>query len=663
MPALLPSYADIAPSTPYVATTADQTPVAVTDPTKSNDGVGLAMKLKWFRAHQDTKTAEMREQRDSRRYYHGAQLTDHERKILSERGQPDIVFNQIQRKVDSVCGLVERLRQDPKAYARTPQHDQGADLATAVLRFVFDSSRWPDISAQVAHDLAVDGIGGVEFSLEPTDDGSHDVEIALVPPETWFYDPRSIKPDFSDARFKGVYKWMDFEAAVELMPDKEEELRQAMVSYGNDGDSQGLRDWEKLWYDTTLDRVKIVEMWYKHRGEWRVCIHTGHLELIDAVSPFRDDKGKTHCRFVMTSCQVDQDGDRYGIVRNLKGPQDEINHGRSAWMHYMFSNQVIADEGSVNDVEKAKRELAKKDAWITKNPGSELVINNHQLQMQGQAERLAEAKQEIQNYGPNPELIGQGGKDQSGRAIALLQQAGMAALGPYLIAYKAWKLNCYRMAWMGVRVGWTTARFIRITDNPQQVQQVMVNQPVSGPYGPQVGPDGQPLLVNAIGQIDVDILLDEGPDTITLREDIQEQVKDMVMAKMLPPAAYFAVANLPPDVKQLIEQATAPKPPGPEDQLKLAGAQAEVQELQSRAALNMAKAHQAGQPQSSDEPPAFELPPDVQIAQAAAEISDKHASAVNKLAQAHRAETMARMEPFKIAQAQKQAQNSSDRPR
>jgi hypothetical protein len=39
-------------------------------------------------------------------------------------------------------GLIEKLRQDPKAYARTPQHEQGADLATAALRYVLDEQEW-----------------------------------------------------------------------------------------------------------------------------------------------------------------------------------------------------------------------------------------------------------------------------------------------------------------------------------------------------------------------------------------------------------------------------------------------------------------------------------------------------------------------------------------
>ena len=58
----------------------------------------------------------------------------------------------------------------------------------------------------------------------------------------------------------------------------------------------------------------------------------------------------------------------------------------------------------------------------------------------GQLEFLKEAKAEIENFGPNPALVGEGAGGvggNSGRAIQLLQQAGIAELGPYMINLRA----------------------------------------------------------------------------------------------------------------------------------------------------------------------------------------------------------------------------------
>lgn len=580
------------PLTPYYATEPGYVggAVAVVETEVDAGGAPLSKLTEWYRSYQDSKTAEMDEQRVSRKYYHGVQWTAEEVRVLTDRKQPPITINRLGRKIDGIVGVVERLRQDPKASPRTPEHDQGADLATKTLRFAADKNRFADIGSDVAFDLAVEGIGGCEFSLEASDDGSYDPKIERVLPQTFFYDPRSVKPDFSDARFMGVAKWMDFEAAAELLPERRDALRQAMVTYGREGDATGLRDWEKNWYDTRLDRVLIVHVAYKWRGEWMECLHTGHIKLVGGASPFRDEKGKTLCRFRMTSAQVDQDGDRYSFIRNLKGPQDEVNHRRSALLHTIHSNRVIAEKEAVEDVEEARRQLNRRDGWVEKERDAFLEIIPPNVQMQGQAELLAEAKSEIENFGgANPALAGgQGQENRSGRAIALMQQAAIAELGRYLVRFKAWKLDCYRMIWNAVRVGWTTERFVRISDDPEQVQFIAINQPVMNAYGlPAMDEYGREILANAIGELDVDIILDEGPDTITLREEIQEQVKEMVNAKMLPPAAYFDVAPMPADVKKIVQKYTAPQEPDPAAQaretLTMQDAQATIRQKNARA--------------------------------------------------------------------------------
>ena len=76
----------------------------------------------------NSKREEIEEQQDSRRYRHGVHWTAEQIKILRARRQPLVTFNRVGRKIDGVVGLVEKLRQDPKAYPRTPQHEQGAEL-------------------------------------------------------------------------------------------------------------------------------------------------------------------------------------------------------------------------------------------------------------------------------------------------------------------------------------------------------------------------------------------------------------------------------------------------------------------------------------------------------------------------------------------------------
>lgn len=577
---------------------------------EETDGVPLSKLREWFQSYQDLKQAEMDEQRLSRRYYHGSQWTAEEREKLRERGQPDIHVNRTQRKIDGIVGLVERLRQDPKAYPRTPAHSEGAELATAALRFVFDHNNWASMSSLIAHDLAVSGLGGVEFAFEPVDDQSQDPTMERVAPETFFYDPRSVKYDFSDARFMGVAKWMDLDEAIELAPESEQILRSAMDAHGNEGDALGLRDWEKIWYDTRRDRVKIVEMWYRWRGQWHFCVHAGHAKLAYGPSPLKNEKGETLCRYRMSSGLVDHDGDRYGFVRNLKPLQDEINHRRSSLLHWLHSYRVIATEGVVKDVEKTKRELVKKNAWVeltTQSPVDRFEIMDKQVELRGHAELMTMSMEEIETFGgANPSLAGgQGQENRSGRAIALLQQAGIAELGGWFVAFKAWKLACYRMAWNMVREGWKGPRYIRITDNENDLQLVQVNQPLQTEMGhPAIDPmTGRPQVANPIGQLDVDIILDEGPDTVTLREDVLEDISNM-MAKgiPIPPQVYFELWNGPSDVKQRILAMLQPQQDDPraaqmqaaQQELAMRDAQATVRGKEASAARDEASAFKTG---------------------------------------------------------------------
>lgn len=546
-------------------------------------GASLATLKQWFRSYETAKLKEITEQRDARLYYHGSQWTDEELAELRRRGQPPIVNNRISLKIDGIVGVVDRLRMDPKATARTKAYAAGAEIGTAALREVLDANRWEALRQEVSQDLAVVGIGGTERDVEMDSDGQPNTVLRRVDPETWWYDPRSVRADFSDARFYGVYKWLDLDAAIEMLPAREAQLR-AAVSRGG-ADTLAQKDWEKNWYDAGLERVKLVEVWYRQVGSWRFAIHTGDMILEEGVSPYLDRRGKTRSKYNMASAGIDQDGDRYGFVRNMKSSQDEINHRRSKLLHTLNVNQVWIQRGAVEDIGKLRRELVKPDGVVEyDNLGTgekPFEIRDQSIQMQGQAQLLTEAKAEIDNFGPNPALLGSGPASASGRAQALQQQAGIAQLGPYFGRFKAWKLGLYRDIWDDVRQLWSNERTLRVA-GPEEMQFIPVNTLVMTPEGPRIA--------NAIGELDLDIVLDEGPDTVTLHEDNMQILDSLIQKGLLggPNAlpVVAEVANWAPSLKQKLIQANAPPQPTPEQ----AQEQQVVKQLQLRdAAADIAK--------------------------------------------------------------------------
>jgi hypothetical protein len=537
------------------------------------------------------KDEEGREMVESRHYYHGDQWTEKEIAALRRRKQPVVTSNRIVRKIDAVVGLVERLRQDPKAYARTPKHDEGAELATATLRFVLDNNDWKSKSSRIARAGGIDGISGIEYDLVPGDEGDPSLEMHIAYGDGFFYDPRSVDEGFTDARFLGIAKWVDLEQAKEMFPDKADEIDSLMES-GADQTAVVETDRSRNWINTNEKKVRLADHWYIKGGKWRWCMYIANVMLKQGVSPFIDEKGKTFPRYRMYSASVDHDGDRYGFVRNLKSPQDEVNHRRSKALHLLNTRRVVSEKGAVDDIEVARREWAKPDGWVETNPGLKMEPDQSAMQdFKGQLEMLQEAKNEIENFGPNPALIGQGLEDSSGRAIQLLQQAGIAELGPYLSAYKNWKLRVYRDIWNIIQRYWTAERWIRVTDDQNVAQFFQINKQGLDEYG-------RPAIVNAIGSLDVDIIIDEGPDAVNMQGDSM-----MVLQSLGPqfaaqfPDVVLELSPLPNSVKKpMLDKINAkqnqPPPPDPKVMAMQAKAQLDAQNAQREDQRATAQAQQ-----------------------------------------------------------------------
>lgn len=538
---------------------------------QEDSGYSISTLRQQYLDFHSAKSAEIEEQRVARHYYSGDQLTSDQLTELRKRRQPPTIRNKIDRKINGVVGLIERLRQDPKAFPRTPKHEDGAEIATAVIRYVLDVNQWESLSSNEARDGAINGIFGVELGLEAGDQGDPDITLGEIDNDTFFYDPRSFRLDFSDARYMGVAKWVDLDVAKEMFPDKADEL-ESLITRAPGSDSVQQQDREFKWVDTQKERVFLIEHWHIAKGEWRYCFWCGDTKLASGPSPFRDEKDKSICRYVVASVNVDHDGDRYGFVRNLKSLQDEVNARASKGLHLLNTRRIIMEEGAVDDVDTLRREMVRPDGVIVRNPSKELVFDDQKTQadLMGQVEWMREVKDEIENFGPNPALIGQGIENKSGRAIALLQQAGIAELGPFILTYRNWKIRVYRAIWNAVQDHWTAERWIRVTDDEGAARFMGVNMMQMDPMSmrPQlvsVGQDGQAIPTGGLDTLDVDILLDEGPDTINLMQDSYDALTAMATAGSdIPPQVLIELSPLQASVKRkvlsLLEQANQPSP-------------------------------------------------------------------------------------------------------
>jgi hypothetical protein len=599
-----------------------------------------------FTEYLSVKDAEIKEQKEARRYHHGSQYTDKQIKILNQRKQPVVTYNRISRKINALIGFLDRMRTDPRAYPRTPQHDDGAEIATAVLRYVCDEQDWETKSPTCGQNGAVDGIGGVELIIEKGDMGDPEIGLEVVDPSGFFYDPRSLKPDFSDARYMGSAKWADLEAAIEMFPDKEEELRSS-VETGNDLSSNP--DSDRVWINGTENnrQIRIVDHWYIKNGDWYWCIYTGSINLAEGLSYVKDEKKRTICKYIMYSANIDQDGDRYGFVRNMKSSQDEINQRRSKALHTLNSRRVIIEQGSVEDVERVRREAARPDGVIEIAPGTtppQFDDNARGQELQGQMAFLEDAKNEIENYGFNPALIGQGVQDMSGRAIQLQQQAGVAELGPFTLGYRGWKIRVYRAVWCAVQEHWTSERWVRVTDDQKLARFFSINKLSIDPR------TGTPVIVNAIGALDVDIIIDEGPDEINMQAANFDLLTALARSgQPVPAEVLIELSDIDSSVKQrvlsMLQQAKQAQSQDPQKQALLA---AQLDETNSAAILKRAQAQKAIADAGTPKPQPGG-PTDLDVAKAVADIHNVQASTAKTFADARKSNVEAALKPVQAA--------------
>jgi hypothetical protein len=639
----------------------------------------LAKCKKAYTTYLSSKNPEIEEQKNARRYYHGSHWTEEEIAALKKRRQPVVTFNRIARKINGTVGHVCARRGDPKAFAENPQHDAGANLVTAALRQACDDGEWESKCWAATLNAAVDGIAGVELELKPSKRyGDTNVDFEVVDPDSFFYDPRSYRPDFSDAGYMGVGKWMDMDSAKELANGKE-----AMLDACEETELTSSPDREKAWFqsDGVTKHVRVVEVWYKHKKGYCWTLFCGAGVLMEGESPFVDDEGEQYSKYQMFSAAVDHDGDRYGFVRNLKSANDEINHRRSKGLHELNTRRIIAEKGAFDDIEVARREAARPDGIIERNPQMEALFDDtHKMaNIEGNFKFLEDARNEIENFGFNPALVGQGVQDMSGRAIQLQQQAGMAELGPFTAAYRDWRIRFYNALWFAIRKNWSGPRFISlVAADGQEQQPVQINQLSRDPV------TGAPTMVNALDQIDVKIILDEGPDTVTIAQETHETLAAILQAvgPMLSPAEaraavrmYLNTSQIPAkDKKVFTDAAEQSQQPDPmQEQAKAAELQklvGEGQEKQASALLKQAQAEKTmveaqmhpqavmmdaqGQPMPM-EPQEYEVPPELQNAQAVADIEKTYSERDKNLAAAHKQHQEAELAPQKMMVEQQNA--------
>jgi hypothetical protein len=694
-------------SLPAIAGRRNDWPVAVAE--YNGDGADfprgldeqLTRLIRWFEEAERASMDSRRQSELCRQYVDGVQWTDAELKTLNDRHQPPITFNHCRRKIDILCGLERKARTDPKAFPRTPTEDDRADAATQALRYIADNNDFQPLRSNVFNEMLVEGFGGLEVGLEDDGKGGADITLKQVPWDRIWYDPHSRQDDFLDARYKGIVIWMDKDQLLELYPDAGDVIDTSFSH--NDATQYDDRPEYLTWTDSQRTRCRVVQCHWSERGEWWSATYTRSGYLTEPQrSRFKDRHGKSGCPLILQSSYTALDNTRYGMMRDLISPQDMINKAFSKAIHQMAVHQVIAEQGAVQDVDKARREVARPDGYVEVTPGMKFEVADGNVVAQGQFQLLQHAVQEMQLSGPNAAMSGTDPRELSGRAILAQQAGGATQNEPLADSLRMWARRVYEMCWQAAREYWTAGKWVRVTDDLNETRWVGINRQVTlqdklaempeqqramAMQQMQLQP-GDPRLQQVVGvqnditDMDVDITVAEGQDVPALQaETFQTLVQLASIQPGLIPGDVLIAASSLRDKDAILERMKQHQQQQAQmgqqvAQVKAQQAQAGIAKDQGQAAANMALAQERkvnaargvhdihadfsadpyGQPNvAPDNPPGAsdpgaQMPPDVALAHHIADLAKKHADIQQAQANVQKTQADAALQAAKIGQ-------------
>jgi hypothetical protein len=434
------------------------------------------------RDYQSDNRVEMATDQDFR---DGIQWTEEEMKTLRDRNQAPLVFNKIKPAIAWITGSEKRTRVDFKVVPRGKEDADGAESKTKLLKYVHDVNRQRSIWSRAFDDGVSAGVGWVEEGINP----NPLEEKLFVRYENWrnvHYDHLSVEPDMSDARFLFRSRSIDLDVAKMLFKGHERVLEaaaenQSYLTGMDDDDLRVVGESRTAYVDnipngdgTRRQRVRLVECWYKNpevvqilggngpfRGCWynkqdqvlvwavenglapivgnRMMMVMRHM-IFTAPSGMETEKAFDgellhegplpywHNRFPLTPVwgyRRKRDNAPYGAVRNLRDPQVDLNKARSKAQFILATNQVIADEGAVDDVDELAEEVARPDGIIFKKSNKNLEIRNDKTLAEEYVNLMGQDAQYISEVsGITDELMGRKTNAVSGAAIERRQEQG-----------------------------------------------------------------------------------------------------------------------------------------------------------------------------------------------------------------------------------------------
>lgn len=560
----------------------------------------------------------------------GDQWTAEDKAKLAEDFRVPLVFNRTAPMVDAVCGAEILNRQQVQFFPREIGDARKSELMTAAADWVRDEGDVEDEESDAFADVVICGMGWTETRISYDSNPEGTIAVERLDPIEMYWDPQACKPNLSDARFVVRIRYWELddvkgefgeEAAEAIGEGGEAPMHESTSRHEEPEDTA---DYDNG-FETAKDRrdkvlvkhfqwrekvpVYRVEMGGQFaslsRDEYKMLVRQflaygqqppeavkisgyQYREAIISGTTILSQRELTCGQFTLRCITGKRDRNHntwYGIVRALRDPQRWANKWLSQILHVLNTNSKGGIMYEAGAFEKPRQAL---ENWA--DPAAAIEVSKGALS-QGKImprpagsfpvglEKLLEFSVQTmpQVTGINLELLGLVQKEQAGVLEHQRKQAGYAILAVFFNSLRRYRKQQGRILLHYIQRYISDGRLIRV-----------------------VGEEGAqyvPLLRDETAR-QYDVVVDEAPMSANQKEQtwhVMAQLLPMLSKAPLPAEVWAEFARyspLPQAVSEKIAAALMQPNPGAEQQSQMAmmDAQTQIEERQSKTALNMARA-------------------------------------------------------------------------
>ena len=258
---------------------------------------------------------------------------------------------------------------------------------------------------------------------------------------------------------------------------------------------------------STYDAIKM-SVW--------VAVFCGDFLLMDQRSPYKHDRFP----FIPIWCyRRDRDGMPYGVIRNMRDAQEDLNKRKSKALFILSTNQLIGEEDAFEDWDEAADEAARPDGVLKHRRGAQFEINRN-LDLAGEHVMLMQQDVEFleATSGVTEENLGEVTNTNSGAAINLRQVQGSVVTAALFDNLRHAVQLQGDIELSLIEQFYAEPKVVRIVNDRGRAEFMEINQ-----YG--FDPQGMPTLLNPITESKADFVV----DTQDFRENMRMAMFDQLM--------------------------------------------------------------------------------------------------------------------------------------